>query len=175
MNWDAAGAIGEIVGAAGVIVTLVYLAVQIRQNTKSLRAAAVWDSQMSFVAINESLADGGRISEIIFRTISDSGSLNSFEKHLAHRFARSFFQRMEAQHALYSNGILDQEVWELRCGYFQSILGNPVFKEAWELDKQNGMFTRAFTDAIESTPRRGLPGFMGVDQKPNGVPDSPAA
>jgi hypothetical protein len=172
VNWEAAGAIGEIVGAAGVIVTLVYLAAQIRQNTKSLRASAVWDSQMSFVAINESLADGGRISEIMFRAISDAGSLDAFESHLAHRFARSFFQRMEAQHALYSNGILDREVWELRCGYAQSILGNPVFEEAWQLDKQNGMFTSAFIDAIESTPRKNLPGFMGVDQTPTPVQTS---
>ena len=36
MNWDAIGAIGEIVGAIGVIATLAYLAIQIRQNTKSL-------------------------------------------------------------------------------------------------------------------------------------------
>ena len=39
MNWEAIGAIGEILGAAGVIATLAYLAVQIRQNTKMARAA----------------------------------------------------------------------------------------------------------------------------------------
>ena len=47
MNWEAAGAIGEIVGAAGVVASLVYLAVQIRQgsaqtelNTKAIHATA---------------------------------------------------------------------------------------------------------------------------------------
>ncbi len=33
MNWDAVGAIGEVIGAAGVVVTLVYLALQIRRNS----------------------------------------------------------------------------------------------------------------------------------------------
>lgn len=33
MNWEAIGAVGEILGAAGVIITLVYLAVQVRQNS----------------------------------------------------------------------------------------------------------------------------------------------
>ena len=33
MNWEAIGAIGEVLGAAAVVVTLGYLAVQIRQNT----------------------------------------------------------------------------------------------------------------------------------------------
>ena len=37
MNWDAVGAIAESVGAFGVIVSLIYLALQVRQNTKQVR------------------------------------------------------------------------------------------------------------------------------------------
>ena len=40
MNWEAIGAIGEVLGAVGVVVTLAYLAFQIRQNTQGLRLAA---------------------------------------------------------------------------------------------------------------------------------------
>lgn len=47
MNWNAVGAIGEIVGAGGVVLSLAYLAAQIRQgatqtrlNTKAMRATA---------------------------------------------------------------------------------------------------------------------------------------
>jgi len=40
MNWDAIGAIGDFVGGVGVIVTLGYLAVQIRSSTKALRGQA---------------------------------------------------------------------------------------------------------------------------------------
>lgn len=38
MNWEAAGAIGEMVGSAAVLVTLIYLAIQVRQNTRHVRA-----------------------------------------------------------------------------------------------------------------------------------------
>jgi hypothetical protein len=38
INWEAVGAIGEIVGAVAVVLTLGYLAVQIRQNTNASRA-----------------------------------------------------------------------------------------------------------------------------------------
>ena len=34
MNWDAIGAVGEVVGAGGVIFTLLYLAIQIRQSNR---------------------------------------------------------------------------------------------------------------------------------------------
>jgi hypothetical protein len=59
MNWDALGAIGEIIGAAGVIVSLLYLASQVRNNSRQLRhssAQAVLDKlngligQLAFTA-----------------------------------------------------------------------------------------------------------------------------
>jgi type III secretory pathway lipoprotein EscJ len=38
MNWEAIGAIGEWVGAVAVLATLIYLAVQIKQNTRQLKS-----------------------------------------------------------------------------------------------------------------------------------------
>lgn len=40
MNWEAIGAIGEIVGAIAVVITLLYLASQTKQNTKATHAQA---------------------------------------------------------------------------------------------------------------------------------------
>ena len=40
MNWDAIGAIGEVLGATAVILTLVYLALQIRKSTLESQMAA---------------------------------------------------------------------------------------------------------------------------------------
>jgi len=40
MNWDAIGGVAELVAAAGVIVTLFYLAVQIRENSSWMKRQA---------------------------------------------------------------------------------------------------------------------------------------
>ena len=37
MNWEAIGAIGEVIGALAVVASLIYLASQIRQNNKLAR------------------------------------------------------------------------------------------------------------------------------------------
>ena len=50
MNWEAAGAVGEILGAVAVFATLVYLARQIRDNSREVR-------QASIVAINDLVND----------------------------------------------------------------------------------------------------------------------
>jgi len=41
MNWEAISAVGEIVGATAVVVTLIYLAVQVRHGTKATQASNV--------------------------------------------------------------------------------------------------------------------------------------
>jgi hypothetical protein len=41
MNWEAIGAIGELIGAVVVVVSLVYLAAQVRQDTEQARLSSV--------------------------------------------------------------------------------------------------------------------------------------
>ena len=74
MNWEAIGAIGEIVGAAGVIATLVYLAYQIRQNTTQLEQNTLAAKAAAQNASNEALRENRKaifesldMSEIYFR------------------------------------------------------------------------------------------------------------
>jgi hypothetical protein len=57
MNWEAIGAIGEIVGAAGVVLTLVYLANQIRQNTIRLEQNTLTARAAAQNASNEALRE----------------------------------------------------------------------------------------------------------------------
>ena len=44
--------IGEFVGGVAVLVTLVYLAVQVRANSRALQSAAAWNSETLFGQAN---------------------------------------------------------------------------------------------------------------------------
>ncbi len=46
MNWEAIGAIGEILSAITVIASIFYLSIQIRQNTRG-QSIAIFESAMS--------------------------------------------------------------------------------------------------------------------------------
>jgi hypothetical protein len=173
VNWDAISAAAEVIGAGAVVITLVYLAIQTRDNVRIERARAVWDAQISFVEVNDMLADGGKISELVFESLSNPDGLSQKDRYLVHRFARAWFQRMEAQHALYMAGILEPELWQLRLGYAKAILENglgyakailenAVFEEFWELDKRNSMFTKRFIAAIDSANVTDFSGFLGI-------------
>jgi hypothetical protein len=51
------GAIGEFVGSIGVIVTLVYLAIQIRANTRAIKASPGFDATHSWANLKPGLWD----------------------------------------------------------------------------------------------------------------------
>jgi hypothetical protein len=154
--------VAEVVGALAVLITLVYLAIQTRDNVKVMRSRAIWDAQVSFVEVNEMLGDGGEIANVIYKAITEPESLTDREIYKVHRFCRGWFQRMEAQFALYKAGILDEEVWDLRCGYAQGMLANSPFKEWWAVDKENSMFTREFIESIDNSGKEIDIKFMGV-------------
>ena len=76
MNWEAIGAVGELVGALAVLVTLVYLSMQIRQNTKSVQAAAVDSANSQVSKIREVIFADADVANMYRRGTEDPASLS---------------------------------------------------------------------------------------------------
>jgi hypothetical protein len=126
MNWEAIGAVGEVVGAAGVIISLLYLAVQIRGDARAKRAATTHDLSVATADALLAIADNSGLAEVYFRGIHDHSSLNGAELprfsallgHLCRMWEDQFFQ--------WSEGHLDPRVWrglEAAIGDFFSFPG----------------------------------------------------
>ncbi|MCZ6460042.1 MAG: hypothetical protein O6766_11860, partial [Gammaproteobacteria bacterium] len=58
------GALGEFLGSIGVLLTMVYLAVQIRQNTSTIRMNAEQEKSKWWNSFNQELALDGELIEI---------------------------------------------------------------------------------------------------------------
>lgn len=79
MNWEAIGAVGETVGALAVLLTLVYLAIQIRQNTRSVQAAAVDSANTQVSRIREVVLSNADLTSLYRRGNEDPLSLSEDE------------------------------------------------------------------------------------------------
>ena len=72
MNWEAIGAIGELIGALAVVLTLVYLSIQLRQNTRAVDRSmerAVWEDASTWMY---KLIDDPEIAELYRAGIQDN-------------------------------------------------------------------------------------------------------
>jgi hypothetical protein len=81
MNWDAVGAIAELLAALGVIVSFVYLARQIRQNTLVQRRTNVSDIATDLAASLRTISTDPEMSTLALRALSDLDSLDPAERY----------------------------------------------------------------------------------------------
>ena len=151
MNWDAIGAVSEIVGAAAVVISLMYLAVQIRNQNAESKAGAMRDISEAFRASSAIFTDG-ELAEIFVKATADFGSLSDAETirfisamHPVLRvFEEAFNQRLR--------GRLDDDLWEGINRQYSSYLSAPAIQEYWKIRRNHytDRFQR-FVDEMERT------------------------
>jgi len=111
MDWDAIGAIGEILGALAVVATLGYLAVQIRQNTRSTTTSIYESAMNGYVELNRTASEAD-ISAIVFKAHTDPESLSELELFQYRAFHRMWFAHVYKLFRLYERGVLPEDEWE---------------------------------------------------------------
>jgi hypothetical protein len=81
VNWNALGAVGEIVGAISVVITLVYLAVQTRQNTEAVRHAFARGVMEDANAWRFKIVEDAALSELFRKGLRDPESLDANDRY----------------------------------------------------------------------------------------------
>jgi len=134
MNWEAVGAIGEVTGAILILVTLVYLSIQIRQNTiqqKREELVSVQHGQNTVVGqLRDPQVFGAyvRTAEDRQPTIEDRGT--SFA------WVLQYLNHFQVVHELYRTGALDEEQFQLWLGYAVAVVAPKGIRRWW--DEENG-------------------------------------
>ena len=138
MNWDAIGAVGEILGALAVFVSLLYLALQIRVQNRESRIASSHEIIEAFRQGTSKLSDP-EIAKIYVRAIRGLDGLEEWElmsfiavaqlllrvweeafyQYSEQRLYGSLWKAMETQYSDWVSAKGMQELWVLRKGYFR--------------------------------------------------------
>jgi hypothetical protein len=153
MNVQDLGSLGELIAAFATLGTLIYLTVQIRQNTKAVKTTSFMESQHFFASLHENLAHDPKLMEIGLNAFDPAKKLSDFtqtEQWTLGMLGRSVMQRTEAQYYLHKNGFLEDEFWEMRRSWLRGWFDLPVWKEWWETERNQGTVTPSFIAAIES-------------------------
>ena len=111
MNWDALAAVAELVGALVVVVTLVYVATELRANTKAVRKSAAESALSIVLEFTGDMARDNEVSQLLTKGTEDWDSLSESDRtRLAYVLFR-LFKILENIHYYHSLGTLDEETW----------------------------------------------------------------
>ena len=110
MNWEAFGAIGEVVGATAVVVTLLFVARDIRQNSKSLAIAALRDTTAQWNQWSNMIASSGDLACIVEKGNRSYSSLSESERLRYGAYVQSFFDNVESYRSLVVDHKTDRDL-----------------------------------------------------------------
>ncbi len=148
MTLEQYAAIGEFVGGIGVVITLVYLALQIRQNTKTVRSSTLAANSQIWSGMMMNTLDPAVMSAYL------QGSLGETEMEPENfaRFlftCRAYFVNMESQWYQYKSGTLEAEIY---LGYERSLLNQMLafkgIRRYWKMFSNE--FSPEFSAYVES-------------------------
>lgn len=143
MNWAALSTIVDLLGAIAVLVTLVYLAVQTRQNANALRAntrQAILSSDQAFL---QSIRDDPDLELLRFKP-----ELTAREKIRVGFLFLTFTRMRENNWFQYTNGGLDHATWQSYRRSVVAMFATPNGMRWWRNSSSSGMWDSAFVSMV---------------------------
>ena len=159
---DALGNLGDFIGGIAVVATLVYLAVQIRQNTTALKTA-------SRQQIAEGMRDYNRlwlqpgVARASVDGLTDYPDMPFEDRQLFSTQINDHALFFQGAYALHESGVLDDETYLAYLEYFSAWIVTPGGRVWWE--QVSPLYAPAMVAAVNvRIERGGLPDL--VDRGP---------
>jgi len=143
VNWEAVGTIAETIGAVGVIASLLYLAIQIRQNTKVARAETTKDLYLASRDAILQIASNDALAKIW----TDIRNFESEEIARQYAFYQSFFRLYELQYHLAEQDLLDSDIAESYTLIIRMFARTDFFSTYWS--KARNEFNGKFANYVD--------------------------
>ena len=154
MNWEVASTIAEIVGAFAVVVSLIYLAIQIRAQNGEARIAAMHDISVGYRDALANLADE-QTAVLFDKALQDYDSLTQVESIRLIAVVGRMYRVWEEAFIQHQTGRLEERTWQSMFRQFSGYHSLLPFEKVWELRRNyfDPEFTE-FVDSLEKTSYR---------------------
>lgn len=146
MSWEAAGAIGEIIGAAAVVVSLIYLATQIRTQNREARAASVHQVLHEYSEAISRLHEP-EMAEIWVRAHEDFASLSPSQRLRFVIYLTVGVRSFEDAYFQWREDRLADDIWRSLLVPLCDLKSTEAFARFWELRRHQ--FRPEFADYLE--------------------------
>ncbi|MEM8501485.1 MAG: hypothetical protein AAF542_25990 [Pseudomonadota bacterium] len=132
MNWDALGAIAELIGATGVVSTLAYLSVQIRRSTAQARSDAYIKMNDVVREFSFRIADDQELGRLVLSAGKDWDSISTKDQFRVHIYNMQELSVYESYYFMMINGQIDEETYRTREEHIVRRLTAPGGRYWWD-------------------------------------------
>jgi hypothetical protein len=152
MNWEVIGILAEVVGAIAVVVTLLFLAIQIQQHSKSVKTAAAQSVIQSLADSYNTTSMSPHLCHIIVVGAKDIENLSDTDTAQLYMWLTSWFRLVEQAYFHYTLGNLRASTWNGQLAHLKSALSTEAMAEFWAVRKEiYSMEFRTFVDQLDTS------------------------
>ncbi|MGR8948528.1 MAG: hypothetical protein ACU84Q_10800 [Gammaproteobacteria bacterium] len=133
---EALGNIGDFIGGIAVVVTLLYLANQVRQNTKSTQSASYQAIVSSMSVFSREMAFEENRSALFVNGLLHPNELSESEQTRFALLMTSYFRSLENIHFQYQSKAIPDDVWEGWAYRIATSVQTPGCRKWWQVEQR---------------------------------------
>ena len=163
MTIDQIGSIGELIAAIATVATLVYLSMQLRQNTAAVRGSGTASHTDSQNAWSTLLLQDADLNDLYWRGLADRDALDERERRRFDGLLGMQLTHVQQTLRLHREGVIDPVTWTSNRSTLTWLMSEPGFQSHW--NSWGELYDQDFSRMVEEV--RGSVSPIG--------PQSPAA
>ncbi len=149
IGWDAVGAIGEVLGGGAVVVSLLYLGLQIRAQTRQSRISAMHDIS---VGLRDAIAhfQSEQMAQLFVSATKGMEHLEEYQRFQLLIGCQKCLRVWEEAFYMHRDGYLDANHWDGMNRQFQQFFTLPAFRYTWAARRE--FYGSEFRHMVEHAP-----------------------
>ena len=142
--------IAEVIGAIAVVISLLYVGFQVKENTGEVRAANRQQLVNRSFAATHGASANPELAAIVAK-LADGKSLTPAESVLYGYFVRGMLYDIQEAYLLYLEGRLDEEYWQTRAAIAMAYMTNAPARDVYHRDKSIGALHQSFVKWMDQS------------------------
>ncbi len=144
---------GEFLGGIAVVASLVYLASQIRQNSKLLRASTASATIAANADFSSLVVQDSEVARILREGMADRSSLSEDDMQRFDALLHMGFTANSQEYQFFVDGVMAPSIWENRTLSVRRFLRLPGYRQWWT--EWGDIYPEEFRNLVDDLIREG--------------------
>src|SRR5438132_11001132 len=150
MNWDAVSAISQLVGSFAVVLSVLYLGIQVHRSTRVAKLATQDAAATALRDVTKPFMENEEVERIWRVGLEDLSAISAQDQARFFHATYQFLKAFETIHFHYVYGLMDRQLWEGWRALLRHYIAAPGIAQYWKLRPEvfSARF-RKFVNALE--------------------------
>src|SRR5437899_5001181 len=148
MNWDAISAISQLISSSAVLLSVLYLGIQVHRSTRVAKLATQDAAATALRDVTKPLMENAELERIWRVGLEDIGALSAEERARFFHATYQWLKAFETIHFHYVYGLMDRQLWEGWQELLRHYVAAPGIAHYWKLRPE--VFSERFRNFVNS-------------------------